>query len=93
LTPWESVFRPSKWASREVILFFKDSIFLLDTEPWFFMSTSIENLLCVMSEVSIRRLESLVVMIGPHECLTDHKNVISASKRILKHSHRLEDNF
>merc|ERR1719329_22186 len=44
---------PSKRFGGELVMLFQDCVFLLKTEPWLFLESSIKNFLGKMSEVSV----------------------------------------
>jgi hypothetical protein len=85
--------RPPNWSSGEIILLGKYSIFLLDAEQWFFVSTSFKDLFSNSSEVSVSRFKWLKWNITPYPSVTKYKDVIALSEGILEHSDWFQDYF
>ena len=65
LVSWKSRIRPSIWSSLETILLLKKNVFLLNTEPWFFIFFSIKNFLSIFSKICISWFKIFESSISP----------------------------
>jgi hypothetical protein len=93
LWAWEARWRPSQGFQCELALFLKESVFLLNAEPKFFVFSRVKNFLWVMSEVCVGRFEYSELFIGPLEGFCHYKQVVSTSEGVRVVCNRLNNDF
>jgi len=93
LASWETRTWPSVWSCLETVVLLKKNVFLLNTEPWFFIRFSIKDLFCVFSKVSICWSKFFKSSISPLISFTENHDVISSSEWIREIKNWLQNDF
>ena len=88
-----SVVRPSDGPGCELSLSSNQGILLLDSVPWLFVSTGVENCLGVASKVGVSWLELLAGGVLPLVSLGHDDEVLALSEWIAVVGDRLHDDF
>ena len=84
---------PAEWPGCELGFGSNKRVLLFNSEPRLFSSILIENILSVVSEVSVRRHEFLAGSISPLEGLRHDNDVVALSEGVSKEGHGLHDDL
>lgn len=79
--------------SVEFVFVGQESVFLLDTIPWDFFWTGVEDNFRLVSEVSFGWDQLLVSSVFPNESFGHDNDVVTASEGIWEESDWLHDNL
>ena len=93
LSSWMTTGRPSERMNCKTIAFSKNSIFLFDTVPRIFTSSSLENWFSNCAEICNSRNQLLVSSIFPDISFSQYKDIVTTAERIWEVSYWLHDNF
>ena len=93
LISWVTSGGPSIRSGAESAVFLKNSVLLLDSEPWFLGGVGIEDLFGEMSEIGVRWDKFLVGGIFPGKSLDQNHDVVATSEWIWEHEHWLHDDL
>ena len=93
LRSWMTTLRPSIRMNCKTIAFSKNSIFLFDTVPRFFTSSSLENWFSNCAEICNSRNQLLVSSIFPDISFSQYKDIVTTAERIWEVSDWLHDNL